>query len=192
MTMFWFSVSSSGTRGFLGGSADKESACNVGDLSLIPGLGRSHGEGNDYPFQYSALKNSMGRKELDTTEQYLLLSGTHLPSFSPFQFASSAEGYRMVSAEFFDNFSCSYKRISFDDPLSWSLSASNGQPLHSSSSRLLSPLQTSWTTTPLVEAAPGPNKLLMLQFVFTALRPILNSNTKIAQICFFSNIISLV
>ena len=43
---------------FPGGSAGKESACNIGDLGLIPGLGRSPGEGNGYPFQYSGLENS--------------------------------------------------------------------------------------------------------------------------------------
>ena len=41
------------------GSAGKESACNAGDLGLIPGLGRSPGEGKGYPFQYSGLENSM-------------------------------------------------------------------------------------------------------------------------------------
>ena len=45
--------------GFLCGSAGKESACNVGDLGLIPGLGRSPGEGNSSPLQYSGLENSM-------------------------------------------------------------------------------------------------------------------------------------
>ena len=45
--------------GFPGGSAGKESACNVGDLGSIPGLGRSHGEGKGYPLQYSGLENSM-------------------------------------------------------------------------------------------------------------------------------------
>ena len=45
--------------GFPGGSIGKESACNVGDLGLIPGLGRSPGEGNGYPLQYSGLENSM-------------------------------------------------------------------------------------------------------------------------------------
>ena len=35
----------------------KESACNTGDLGLIPGLGRSHGEGNGNPLQYSCLLN---------------------------------------------------------------------------------------------------------------------------------------
>ena len=44
---------------FPSGSDGKESACNVGDLSLIPGLKRSSGEGNGYPLQYSGLENSM-------------------------------------------------------------------------------------------------------------------------------------
>ena len=48
-----------GHMGFPHGSADKESACNVGDLGLIPVLGRSPGEGKSYPLQYSGLKNSM-------------------------------------------------------------------------------------------------------------------------------------
>ena len=46
-------------RAFLGGSAGKESTCNAGDLGLIAGLGRSPGEGNDYPLQYSGLESSM-------------------------------------------------------------------------------------------------------------------------------------
>ena len=47
---------------FLGspcGSAGKESSCNVGDLGLIPGLGRSSEEGKGYPLQYSGLENCM-------------------------------------------------------------------------------------------------------------------------------------
>ena len=47
--------------GFLGASDGKESACSVGDLASIPGLGRSPGEGNNYPFSYSCLENSMNR-----------------------------------------------------------------------------------------------------------------------------------
>ena len=47
-------------KGFPCGSAGKESACNVGDLGSIPGLGRSPGNGKGYPFQYSGLENSMG------------------------------------------------------------------------------------------------------------------------------------
>ena len=45
--------------GFPGGSAGKESTCNVGDLSSIPGLGRSPGEGKGYSIQYSGLENSV-------------------------------------------------------------------------------------------------------------------------------------
>ena len=48
-------------RGFPGGSNGKESACNAGDLGLIPESGRSPGEGNGNPLQYSYLKNSMDR-----------------------------------------------------------------------------------------------------------------------------------
>ena len=64
---------------FPGGSDIKESACKVGDLGSIPALGRSPGEGNGNPLQYSCLENPhgqwslvnyslWGRKESDTTE----------------------------------------------------------------------------------------------------------------------------
>ena len=46
-------------RGFPGGSGGKASACNAGDPGSIPGLGRSSGEGNDDPLQYSCLENPM-------------------------------------------------------------------------------------------------------------------------------------
>ena len=49
-------------EGFPGGSDGKESACNVGDLGSIPGLGRSPGEGNGYALQYSCLENPMDRE----------------------------------------------------------------------------------------------------------------------------------
>ena len=66
--------------GFPGGSESKESACNVGDLGSIPGLGRSPGEGHGNPRQYSCLENPHGQsslagysprshKQSDTTEQ---------------------------------------------------------------------------------------------------------------------------
>ena len=44
-----------------GSSASKESACNAGDLGLDPGLGRSCGEGNGNPLQYSCLGNPKDR-----------------------------------------------------------------------------------------------------------------------------------
>ena len=49
------------TMGFPGGSDSKESACNAGDMVLIPGLRRSPAEGNSNPFQYACLENSMDR-----------------------------------------------------------------------------------------------------------------------------------
>ena len=63
--------------GFSCGSAGKESACNVGDLSSIPGLGRSPGEEKGSPLQYSGLENSMDcivhrAAELDMTERLSL------------------------------------------------------------------------------------------------------------------------
>ena len=48
-------------RGFPGGSDSKESAYSAGDLSSIPGLGRSAREGNRNPLQNSCLENPMGR-----------------------------------------------------------------------------------------------------------------------------------
>ena len=49
------------TLGFPDGSDGKESACNSGDLGLIPGSETSPGEGNGNPLQYSCLENSMDR-----------------------------------------------------------------------------------------------------------------------------------
>ena len=46
---------------FSSGSDGKEFACNAGDLGLIPGSGRSPGEGNESPLQYSCLENPMDR-----------------------------------------------------------------------------------------------------------------------------------
>ena len=74
--------------GFPGGSDGKESTCNAGDLGLIPGLGRSPGEGNGNPLQYSCLENPHGQrslvgyspwgpKESDMTEQ--LSTAQHMP-----------------------------------------------------------------------------------------------------------------
>ena len=50
--------------GFPGGSDSKESACDVGDLGFIPGLGRSPGGGHGNPPQYSCLENPHGQRSL--------------------------------------------------------------------------------------------------------------------------------
>ena len=72
--IYWYAY-----QGFPGGSDGKESACSVRDLGSTPGSGRSPGEGNGNPLQYSCLENSMDRgafwgtvhgvtKESDMTE----------------------------------------------------------------------------------------------------------------------------
>ena len=62
--LYLYSVNN--TLGFPGGSVSKQSACNVGDLGSIPGLGRSPGEGNGNPLQYSCLEKSMDRGAMDS------------------------------------------------------------------------------------------------------------------------------
>ena len=51
-------------EGFPSSSAGKESACNVGDLGSIPGLGKSPGGGHGNPLQYSCLENPHGQRSL--------------------------------------------------------------------------------------------------------------------------------
>ena len=66
--------------GFPGGSAGKESTHNVGDLGSIPGLGRSPGEGNGYPFQYSGLENSMDCIVCGVAKSQIQLNNFHFTS----------------------------------------------------------------------------------------------------------------
>ena len=68
--------------GFLGGSAGKESARNVGDLDLIPGLGGSSGEGKGYPLQYSGLENSMEGIVHGVAKSQTQLRDFHFSSFT--------------------------------------------------------------------------------------------------------------
>ena len=63
----------------LSGSVGKESACNAGDLGLIPGLGRSPGEGNGNSLQYSCLENSMDRGAWWARVNGVTKSQTRLP-----------------------------------------------------------------------------------------------------------------
>ena len=57
--------------GFPGGSVVKNLSANAGDVGLIPGLGRSRGEGNGYPLQYSCLGNPMDREAWLTTVHWV-------------------------------------------------------------------------------------------------------------------------
>ena len=65
-----------------GGSEVKVSACNVGDLGLIPGSGRSPGEGNGNPLQYSYLENPMDRGAWWATVHGVAKSRTRLSDFT--------------------------------------------------------------------------------------------------------------
>ena len=63
--------------GFPDSSVGKESTCNAGDPGLIPGLGRSPGEGKGYPLQYSGLENSMDCIVHGVTKSRTQLSDFH-------------------------------------------------------------------------------------------------------------------
>ena len=69
------------TGGFPGGSDSKESPCNAGDLGSIQGLGRSPGEGNGNPLQFSCLENTVDRGTWPTTVHGLAKSQTGLSDF---------------------------------------------------------------------------------------------------------------
>jgi len=75
--------------GFCGGSAGKESTSNAGDLGSIAGLGRSPGEGNGYPFQYSGLENSMDRGAWQATVLGVTKSQIWLSDFKEKKWAHS-------------------------------------------------------------------------------------------------------
>ena len=67
---------------FPGGSEVKTSACNVGDLGLIPGSGRSPGEGNGNPLQYSCLEKPMDGGAWWATVHSVAKSRTRLSNFT--------------------------------------------------------------------------------------------------------------
>ena len=78
-TFVWYPL----VLGFPHSSVGKESACNVGDLGLIPGLGRSPGEGNDNPLQYSCLENPMNRGAWQSTVDGVARVGHDLATKPP-------------------------------------------------------------------------------------------------------------
>ena len=70
------------TLGFPGGSEVKASACNAGDLGSIPELGRSPGEGNSNPLQYSCLENPTDGGAWWATVQGVSKTQTRLSNFT--------------------------------------------------------------------------------------------------------------
>ena len=89
--------------GFPGGSDGKESACNAGDLGLNPALGRSPGEGNGYPLQYSGMENPMDRGAWQAIQSMGVTKGQtglsdfqfHLDNLTP---PTAAVGYSLCVA----------------------------------------------------------------------------------------------
>ena len=72
-----FSIYLKKKLGFPGGLAVKKSTSNEGDLGSIPGFGRSPGEGNSYPLQYSGLEKSMDCIVHGVTKSQIRLSDFH-------------------------------------------------------------------------------------------------------------------
>ena len=87
--------------GFPCGSAGKESACNAGDPSSIPGLGRSPGEGKGYPLQYSGLENS-----IDCIVQGVTKSWTRLSDFHFHFLLSYLDSFFLMCVSFTFTFYC--------------------------------------------------------------------------------------
>ena len=80
-------------QSLLGGSDGKDSACNVGDPGLIPGSGRSPGEGNGNPLQYSSLGNPMDRGAWWATVHGVTKSWTRLKRLSTYTYVKSPLGH---------------------------------------------------------------------------------------------------
>ena len=111
-------------EGFPGGSAGKESACSVGDLGLIPGLGRSSGEGNSYPLQYCGLENSMDCTVHGVTKSWTRRSDCHFHL-----------DHRLPRWRSGKEHACqrrSRKRCGFDTWVGRALEGGNGNPLQDS------------------------------------------------------------
>ena len=84
--------------GLLCALAGKESACNVGDLGSIPGLGRSPGEGKGYPLQYSGLENSKNCIVHGVTKSQTRLSDFHFTS--SYEKLTSCQHIKMICSEY--------------------------------------------------------------------------------------------
>ena len=81
-------------KGFSGGAEVKASACNVGDLGLIPGSGRSPGKGNGNPLQYFCPENTMDRGAWWATVHGVTKSRTKPSTFTSLHFTSLHSYFR--------------------------------------------------------------------------------------------------
>ena len=92
--------------GFPSGSDGKETACNAGDPSSIPGLGRSPGEGNGNPLQYSGLENPMDRGAWQATVHAVTKRRTQLEWLTLYTFTSIDNDNDDGSEDKGDNIDC--------------------------------------------------------------------------------------
>ena len=92
LLVFFWHVESYGCPG---GSDSVESACNAGDRGSIPGLGRSPGEGNGNPLQYSCLENPMNEGAWQAIVRGVAKTGTQLSDFTSLHFI--VENYKVVT-----------------------------------------------------------------------------------------------
>ena len=83
-------------EGFPGGSEVKASTCNVGDLGSIPGSGRSPGEGNGNPLQYSCLENPMDGGVWWAIVHGVAKSRTRLSDFTSLHLRKVGEGFGLT------------------------------------------------------------------------------------------------
>ena len=90
--------------GFLGGTDNKESAYNVGDLGSIPGFGRSPGGGHDNPLQYSCFENPHGQRSLENPRGQRSLENPRgqrsLVGYSPWGHKESDKTERLSIAQY--------------------------------------------------------------------------------------------
>ena len=92
-----------------GDSDDKESACNAGDLGLIPGSGRSSGEQKGYLLQYSCLENSMERGCWQAIAHWVAAEGLTLSLFK--YFLALRKAFRMKELTEHDQKNSCYSEI---------------------------------------------------------------------------------
>ena len=105
--------------GFPHSLVSKESACNAGDLGLIPGSGRSPGEGNGNPLQYSCLENPMDRGALQATVHRVARVGHDLATKPPLYYISSVQSLSHV--QLFATSWTTACQASLSFSISWSL-----------------------------------------------------------------------
>ena len=144
-------------RAFPGGSNGNESACNVGDLGVIPGWGRYPGEGTGNPLQYSYLENSRDRgawqaRVSGVTKSWTWLTNTHIYPYiytlhihtkTPLFFSLlwDAEHFVSISQKFLVD-GCPHGTTTWSSTLRQGLSKSSGRQQH----RITTAEYNSWPT----------------------------------------------